>query len=203
MCIPSAKVLRKLVASALSSLAITSQWVTAKSTLGQETKKTVALSLITRFSGRKNFSHGRNKFPLQRSSRRLPVKQGVRESQPHQLVGVGMADPYRLGSQVAAGLGQRCNRSQGNAGNFQQNLRGERQRPPHCDQGSSRGDVQRRRKLQQFLPALIAAADKNWNRQWQAGPLPAFVLRSISIQLWVLKPRNAPVSPHLGGQMNQ
>lgn len=177
------------------------QQVTGKLAGHYRHKTAGVFSLITRFLGRKNFSHRRNNFPSHRRSRRLTVEQRVGESQADKLVGVGVGDPHGLSSQVAAGLGQKRSRRQRNTGNFQQNLRGERQRAPHCNQGPGCGDVQRSGELQQFLPALIAATDKNRNRQRQAGPLAAFILRLISIQNESSKGGIHLFLPHLGGQM--
>ena len=96
------------------------------------------------------------------------VEQGLGEPQTYELVGFRMGDPHSLGSQVAARLGQICSRGQGDAGNLQQNLRGERQRASYGQQGAGGGNVQRRGEFQHVFPILIMAADKNRNRQGQA-----------------------------------
>jgi hypothetical protein len=112
-----------------------------------------------------------------------------------------MGYPHGLGAQVAAGLGQNRGRGQRNAGNLQQNLRGERQRAAYGDQGPSSRDIERSREFEHILATVVAASHKNRNRQRQTGPLATFILRSISIQDCSRKGLITRFLPHLGGQM--
>ena len=83
------------------------------------------------------------------------------EFEAHQVVAVGMGDPQSSGAKIASRLGQRICGSQGSAGDFQQNLRGERQRAANRHQSSARGDVQGGGEFQKFFSFFVPAANKD------------------------------------------
>lgn len=117
------------------------------------------------FPERKTFSHRRNNFPPPAVAVGAVVQQRMGEAETDQLVAFCVSYPDCPGTQVARRLGQVCPSNQGGTGDFQRNLRRERQRAPYRNQNSSGGNVQCRSKLQQFLATIIPAADKNRNSQ--------------------------------------
>ena len=158
------------------------------------------VGLIPRFLDRKNFSHRGNKFPSSRFPLRLAVHQGMRELKTQKVVAfhVGYADGS--GTQDSRSLREGISRNQRSAGDFQQNLRGQRQGAADGDQRSARGNVQRGGEFQQFFSVLVAAADKDRDCQWQTRPLPAFCFCPSSLQRNPSKVNLTHSLPHLGGQ---
>jgi len=104
------------------------------------------------------------------------------ELHAYQVVFFRVSYMNRSGTQGAGGLRQFVGGNQRRTRNLEQNLRRERQRAAHCDQRTSGGNVQSRGKFQQFLLAVIAAADEDRNGQGQTYPLATFAFRSSSVQ---------------------
>jgi len=160
----------------------------------------VDVGLIPRFLDRKNFSHRGNKFPSSRFPLRLAVHQGMRELKTQKVVAfhVGYADGS--GTQDSRSLREGISRNQRSAGDFQRNLRGQRQGAADGNQRSARGNVQRGGEFQQFFSVLVAAADKDGDCEWQTRPLPAFCFCPASLQPNPSKVNLTHSLPHLGGQ---
>jgi hypothetical protein len=116
------------------------------------------------------------------------------------MITVHMGDAHGTGTQSAGGLRERIPGNQGRAGNFERNLRRERQGAAHSNQCSACRNVQRRCKFQQLPSVFVAAADKDGNGQRQAGILPGFSFRASSLQPQSLKGGLTEALPHLGGQ---
>lgn len=130
----------------------------------------------------KTFSHCRTKFPLVANCLASTVQQGAQESQAQQVVAIGMTDAERSGAQGAGG-GRKGHRSrQRGTGNFEDKLRGGRQRASYRHQSPSSADVQGSRKLKKFLALVVSAAHKDRDRQGQAGPSATFLLGSAAKQ---------------------
>lgn len=70
------------------------------------------------------------------------------EFKPYQMVTIRVRHPESSGPQVAGRLGQGVCHGQGRARDFEQNLRGKRQRAANRDHRPAGGDVQRGGKLQ-------------------------------------------------------
>jgi len=111
-----------------------------------------------------------------------------------------MRDPKGASPQVARRLGQRTGGSQGSAGNFQQNLRGERQRAAYSHQGAPCRDIQRSGELKQVFAFLIAAANENGYGDGQAGPFAAIDFTICGTLQTHPSGREITPVPHLGGQ---
>jgi hypothetical protein len=166
----------------------------------QEAQKTVDVGLMLTFYGRKNFSHWRRDFPSSYISFSLAIHQRMREFESEQVVPVNVSDANGAGAQDAGGFWEGVSGYQGRAGNFKQNLRGERQRASYGNQGTPCGDIQRGGELQEFFSVFVAASHKDGNRQRQTGPLPVFRFRSSSLQPNTSKENLTRLLPHLGGQ---
>src|SRR5215472_14638297 len=100
----------------------------------REAQKTVDVGLMLTFYDRKNFSHWRRDFPSRYISFRLAGHQGMGELEAKQMVSIDVRDTNGAGAQDAGGFGERVSGYQGCAGNFKQNLRGERQRASYGNQ---------------------------------------------------------------------
>jgi len=100
----------------------------------------------------------------------------MRKLEADQLIPLGARTPDVARPKIPRGRGQIRRRKQGSAGDFQQNLRGERQRAAYGHQGSAGGNVQSRGKLQQLLAISVLTSDKNRNCQGQTRPITAFRL---------------------------
>jgi hypothetical protein len=155
---------------------------------------------MVRILDRKNFSHRRTNFPSRSSPHRLASDQRMGEFQAEKMVTINMGYAHSTSSQDTRSLGKGVAGNQGCAGYLQQNLRGEWQRAPDGDQGASCGNIQCGGEFQQLLAVLIAAADKNGNRQRQAWPLPAFSFRGSSLQPHPSRMDLTHSLPHLVGQ---
>ena len=99
------------------------------------------------------------------------------ELEPDQMVAIRVRYPQRSGAEIPRRLGQGVRRSQRRAGDFQQNLRGERQRAANRNQGSARGNVQCGGKLKKIFAFFVAATNENRNSDGEARPLAPLVLR--------------------------
>jgi hypothetical protein len=72
----------------------------------------------------KILSHWESEFPSRGFSGTRRIGQRPRELNGDQVEAFGMGHPQNLGAEVAGGGGQRCQRSQGSAGNLKQKLGG-------------------------------------------------------------------------------
>jgi hypothetical protein len=91
------------------------------------------------------------------------VQQGAGKLNPYQLVALGIGPPHDPALQIPGKPGQIgvCHRR--STGNFEQNLRGERQRTADSDQSTPGRNIQRGSKLQPFPVISLLAADKDRN----------------------------------------
>ena len=94
------------------------------------------------------------------------------------MIAIGVRDPECARAQIAGRLGQRVGHGQGRAGDFQQNLRGERQRAANGDQGATGGDVQRGGELENILAFFVAAADEDGYSDGETRPFAALCFES-------------------------
>lgn len=130
----------------------------------------------------KMFSHCRSNFPWAGATRGRLGDQGMRELEPDQVIAIGVGYAQSSGAQITGGLGQRTGNRQRGAGDLQQNLRGERQRTAHRDQGSARRDVQRRGKLKQLFAFFVTATNKHRYGNGETRPLSALWFRIFTLQ---------------------
>jgi hypothetical protein len=156
--------------------------------------------LTTGFGHRKRFSHRRSKFPSGGLAHRRVIQQRVGELQSNQVVTLGVRDPDRSSTDHAGGFGKGCGCGQGCTGDFKRNLRRERQRTTHRNQGASGGNVQGGGELEELFSLFIPAADEYWDCQWQTCPSATLCFRLSSIQSSPLETNVRPEAPHLGGQ---
>src|SRR6476646_6644464 len=98
------------------------------------------------------------------------------------MIAIRVGDPHSSGAQIAGRLGQRVSHGQGRTGNLEQNLRGERQRAAHSDQGAAGGNIKRGGELQKLLAFFVAAAHKHWYRDRETWPLTALCFRIQTLQ---------------------
>jgi hypothetical protein len=122
------------------------------------------------------------------------------EFQPYQVVAIRMRHPQRPGAESACCLGQGVRRSQRRAWDFEQNLRGERQRAADRHQSTPGRDIQCSGKLQQIFALFVAATNENRDSDGEARPLTplCFGIR-CTLQTDPFRREIAAV-PHLGGQ---
>jgi hypothetical protein len=151
--------------------------------------------------GGKTFSHGRNKFPSGGKRLGSVVQEGLRELKAEKMIALGVRDPHNASPQGSGSSWKRRCSCQRRARNLEQNLCGGRQRAAHRHQGSSRGDVEGRGKLEKLLTLLIPAANKNGYGQGQAAPLTTFVFGYASNQTCPLTVGITRSCWHLRGQM--
>ena len=119
------------------------------------------------------------------------------------MIAIRMGDPQRPGAEVTRGLGQGVCRRERRAGDFEQNLRGKRQRAAHRHQSSARGYVQCGGKLQKILAFFVAATNENGDSDREARPLTPLSFRiRCSLQTDPFRREITPL-PHLGGQTYQ
>jgi len=150
--------------------------------------------------GRKNFSHGGSNFPSGDWLVGPGPDQRMGKLEAEQMVAIHVGYADGAGAQDTRSLGKGISGNQGRAGNLEQNLRRERQGAADGNQRSAGGDVQGCGEFQQLLAILVAAADKDRNRQGQAGPLTVLDFGASSLQPY---PSNVDLThslPHLGGQ---
>ena len=137
---------------------------------------------------RKRLSHQRSEFPSARAegiAAGLIVgtdKQGAGEFQSDQMVTLLVGYPYGLGAQSPASFGKRTDCAQGRAGDLQHNLRRTRQGAAEGDQGAARPDIEGGGKLKKFLTFIVAATNKDGDRQGQAYPFATFCGWLLSAQ---------------------
>jgi hypothetical protein len=162
--------------------------------------RTMAFRLTTGFGHGKRFSHRRSKFPSAGLARGGVIHKRVRKLQSNQVVTLGMGDPERSSADRAGSFGKARRGCQRRTGDFERNLRRERERPTHRNQRSSSRNVQGGGKLEELFSLFIPATDEYWDCQWQTWPLAALCFRLASVQSIPLDTSVRPESPHLGGQ---
>ena len=93
------------------------------------------------------------------------------ELESHQMVAIRVCHPQGSGAEIPCRFGEGVRRSQRSAGDFEQNLRGERQRAANRNQGTAGGNVQCGGKLEQIFAFFVAATNENRDSDGEARPL--------------------------------
>ena len=122
------------------------------------------------------------------------------ELESHQMVAIRVRHPQGSGAEIPCRFGEGVRRSQRSTGDFEQNLRGERQRAANRNQGTPGGNVQCGGKLEQIFALFVAATNENRDSDGEARPLAplSFGIR-CALQTYPFR-REISVVPHLGGQ---
>jgi hypothetical protein len=142
------------------------------------------------------FSQRGSSFPWAGGPQSGGFDQGTGEFEAHQVVAIRVRHPQRSRPQIASCLGQRVRDGEGSAGDFQQNLRGERQRAAHGDEGATRRDVKRGGEFEDLLAFFVAAAHEDRYRDRETRPLTALCCDIQTLQTDLSKPEiNLPSAP--------